>query len=79
MPNWGAVRYSGPGADGRGVRFNVSGRWRRDLNEVLVALQAGGAAVDGMPMGRPPLQPGSQSAQTHPRNRPQVPQKRVSG
>jgi hypothetical protein len=58
MPNWGAVRYSGPGADGRGLRLNVSGRWRRDLNEVLAALQDGGAAVDGMPMGRPPLQPG---------------------
>jgi hypothetical protein len=58
MPNWRAVRYSGPGADGSGLRLNVSNRWRRDLNELLAALQAGGAAVDGMPPGPPPLQPG---------------------
>jgi len=58
MPGWRAIRYDGPGADGRSLRFNVSGRWRRDLNEVLAALQAGGAAVDGMLMGWPPLQPG---------------------
>jgi hypothetical protein len=58
VPNWRAVRYSGPGADGSGLRLNVSNRWRRDLNEVLAALQAGGAAVDGMPPSRPPLQPG---------------------
>ena len=58
MPNWGAVRYSGPGVDGRSLRFNVSGRWRRDLNEVLAALQVGGAAVDGRPPSRPLLQPG---------------------
>ena len=58
MPNWGAVRYSGPGIDGRSLRFNVSGRWRRDLNEVLAALQVGGAAVDGRSPSRPPLQPG---------------------
>lgn len=58
MPNWGAVRYSGPGTDGRSLRFNVSGRWRRDLNEVLAALQVGGAAVDGRSPSRPPLQPG---------------------
>lgn len=53
VPNWEAVRYSGPG-----LRFNVSRRWRRDLNEVLAALQVGGGAVDGMPPSRPPLQPG---------------------
>jgi hypothetical protein len=58
MPNWGAVRYSGPGIDGRSLRLNASRRWRKDLNEVLVALQVGGAAVDGMPPSRPPLQPG---------------------
>ena len=58
MPNWGAVRYSGPGVDGRSLRFNVSGRWRRDLDEVLATLQVGGAAVDGRSTSRPPLQPG---------------------
>jgi hypothetical protein len=58
MPNWGAVRYSSPGIGGRSLRFNVSGRWRRDLNEVLAALQVGGAAVDGRPPSRPLLQPG---------------------
>ena len=58
VPNWRAVRYSGPGADCRGLRFNVSRRWRRDLNEVLAAPQVGPAAVDGMPPSRPPLQPG---------------------
>ncbi len=58
MPNWGAVRYSGAGIGGRSLRFNVRGRWRRDLNEVLAALQIGGAAIDGMPSSRPPLQPG---------------------
>jgi hypothetical protein len=58
VPNWRAVRYSGPGAEGSSVRFNVSNRWRRDLDDVLTALQAGGAAVDGMPPSRPPLQPG---------------------
>jgi hypothetical protein len=58
VPNWRAVRYSGPGADGSGLRLNVSNRWRRDLDKILTALQAGGAAVDGMPPSRPPLQPG---------------------
>jgi hypothetical protein len=58
MPNWRAVRYSGPGADGSGLRLNVSNRWRHDLDEVLAALQAGGAAVDGMPPSRPQLRPG---------------------
>ena len=58
MPNWGSVKYCGPGVDGRGLRLNGSRRWRKDLNEVLVALQVGGAAVDGIPPSRPPLQPG---------------------
>lgn len=58
MPPWRSVRYSGPGADGRSLRFNVRGRWREDLNEVLTTLQAGGAAVDGLPLGRPALQLG---------------------
>ena len=59
MPNWGAVEmHGGPGIDGRSLRLNASRRWRKDLNEVLVALQVGGAAVDGMPPSRPPLQPG---------------------
>jgi hypothetical protein len=58
MPNWGSVRYCGPGVDGRSLRLNGSRRWRKDLNEVLVALQVGGAAVDGIPPSRPPLQPG---------------------
>jgi hypothetical protein len=79
MSVWGSVKYYGPGVDGRSLRLNGSRRWRKDLNEVVVALQAGGAAVDGMPPSRPHCCRDSQSAQTHPRNRPQVPQKRVSG
>ncbi len=51
---WRAVRYSGPGAEGRSLRLNVRGRWREDLDEVLGALQMGGAAVEGVP-GRSPL------------------------
>jgi hypothetical protein len=51
---WRSVRYTGPGADGRGLRLNVHGRWREDLDEVLAALQAGGAAVEGLP-DRSPL------------------------
>jgi hypothetical protein len=60
VPNWRAVRYSGPGpgADGSGLRLNFSNRWRSDLNEVLAALQVGGAAVDGMPPSRPSPRPG---------------------
>jgi len=58
MPNWRAVRYRGPGAEGRGLRFNVKGRWRRDLTDVLAALQAGGAAVHGAPSVRPARDPG---------------------
>ena len=57
MPNWGSVKYYGPGVDGRSLRLNGSRRWRKDLNEVLVALQVGGAAVNGG-RSRPPLQPG---------------------
>ena len=57
MPNWKAVRYTGPGADGRDLRLNVSRRWRGDLNELLAALQVG-AAVDGTPTRQPALQPG---------------------
>jgi hypothetical protein len=45
MPRWRSVRYTGPGAESRGLRLNVGGRWRQDLDEVLTALQAGGAAV----------------------------------
>jgi hypothetical protein len=51
-PRWRSVRYSGPGAGDRGLRLNVHGRWRKDLDEVLAALQASGAAVEGTP-GRP--------------------------
>jgi hypothetical protein len=58
MLNWESVRYSGPGAGGRGLRLNVRGPWRSDLHEALAALQAGGAAVDGPPPGRPTLKPG---------------------
>jgi hypothetical protein len=61
---WRSVRYSGPGAEGPSLRLNVRGRWRRDLDEVLIALHAGGAAVPGVPLaarharqvsGAPPL------------------------
>jgi hypothetical protein len=45
MPGWRSVRYDGPGAEGRSLRLNVHGRWRRDLDEVLAALQAQGASV----------------------------------
>jgi hypothetical protein len=49
LPRWRSVRYSGPGAGDRGLRLNVHGRWRKDLDEVLAALQASGAAVEGAP------------------------------
>jgi hypothetical protein len=49
MPFWRSVRYSGPGTGDRSLRFNVQGNWRKDLDEVLAALQAGGAAVEGAP------------------------------
>jgi hypothetical protein len=48
-PRWRSVRYSGPGAGDRNLRLNVYGHWRKDLDEVLAALQAGGAAVEGTP------------------------------
>jgi len=43
-----SFRYSGPGAEGQGLRLNVHLRWRQDLDEVLGALQDGGAAVEGV-------------------------------
>jgi hypothetical protein len=58
MPLWVSVRYSGPGADDHGLRLNTKSHWRKDLNKVMTALQAGGAAVDGPPTGRPALKPG---------------------
>jgi hypothetical protein len=58
VPNWRAVKYCGPGVESQSLRFNSSRRWRKDLNEVLTALQVGGAAVDGTPPTRPSLQPG---------------------
>jgi hypothetical protein len=58
VPSWRSLIYSGPEADGRRLRLNGSKRWRNDLNEVLAALQAGGAAVDGMPSAQLALQPG---------------------
>lgn len=52
IPRWRSIHYSGPGASDRGLRLNVYGHWRKDLDEVLTALQASEAAVDGTP-GRP--------------------------
>ena len=49
LPRWRSVRYNGPGADDRGLRLNVHGRWRKDLEEVLAALQSSGAAVEPTP------------------------------
>jgi hypothetical protein len=60
VPRWRSVRYSGPGAEGPSLRLNVFGRWRRDLDEVLLALHAGGATVpgvSGVPLW-PPVTPG---------------------
>jgi hypothetical protein len=57
---WRSVRYSGPGAEGPSLRLTVLGRWRRDLDEVLMALHAGGATVpgvSGVPLW-PPVMPG---------------------
>ena len=51
---WRAVRYSGPGAEGRSLRLNVRGRWREDLDQVLAALQVGGAGVESVPDRSPP-------------------------
>jgi hypothetical protein len=55
-PRWTSVRYSGPGAGDRGLRLNVQARWRKDLDAVLAALHASGAAVEGT-LGRslPPV------------------------
>jgi hypothetical protein len=53
-PRWRSVRYTGPGAGYRDLRLNVYGRWRKDLDEVLAALQAGGAAVEGTPRAELP-------------------------
>jgi hypothetical protein len=47
-PHWASVRYDGPGAEGRGLRLMVAGRWRRDLDEVLAALQLQGGIVAGL-------------------------------
>jgi hypothetical protein len=44
---WRSVRYSGPGAGQRPLRLHAAGRWREDLDQVLTALQAGGARVEG--------------------------------
>jgi hypothetical protein len=49
MPRSRSIRYYGPGAEGRSLRLNVIGRWRRDLDEVLAALYARGASVAGLP------------------------------
>ena len=48
-PRWRSVRYDGPGAERGSLRLNVFGGWRPDLDEVLVALQAAGARVTGLP------------------------------
>ena len=47
-PRWRSIRYDGPGAESRGLRLNVAGRWRQDLDEVLAALQAQGGSVEGV-------------------------------
>jgi hypothetical protein len=46
---WRSIRYDGPGADGRGLRLNVYGRWRRDLDDVLAVLHTQGASMAGLP------------------------------
>lgn len=60
--NWKSVRYLGPGAKDRGMRFYVYGSWLKDLAEVLTALETGGAAVEtsgGIP--HLPVAPASES------------------
>jgi hypothetical protein len=69
-PRWRSVRYSGPGAGDRGLRLNVHGHWRKDFDEVLAALHASGAAVDGVPRAGLPADP---SRRTHPTGRPLPP------
>lgn len=54
-PQQTSIRYDGPGAEERGLRLNVTGRWRRDLDEVLAALHARGASVAGPPPLTRPL------------------------
>lgn len=41
------------GAGDRDLRLNVYRHWRKDLDEVLAALQAGGAAVEGASRAEP--------------------------
>jgi hypothetical protein len=53
LPPWKSVRYNGPGAGDRGLRLNIHGRWRKDLDEVLAALQTSGAAVEPTPVPLP--------------------------
>jgi hypothetical protein len=48
-PRQTSIRYDGPGAEERGLRLNVTGSWRRDLDEVLAALHTRGASVAGLP------------------------------
>ena len=48
-PRWRSVRYDGPGPEKGSLQLNVFGGWRQDLDEVLVALQAAGARVTGLP------------------------------
>ena len=48
-PLWRAIRYDGPGAEGRSMRLNVVWLWRHDLDEALAALHARGASVAGLP------------------------------
>ena len=43
------VRYSGPGPQRQGLHLHVGNRSAGDLEEVLAALQAGGASVAGLP------------------------------
>lgn len=44
-----SVRYSGPGPHRQGLHLYVGNRSAGDLEEVLAALQAGGASVAGLP------------------------------
>lgn len=55
MPGSKPIRYDGPGAEGRSLQLNVAWPWRRDLDEVLAALQAQGASVAGPPSAPTPL------------------------
>jgi len=66
VPRWRSLRYSGPGAGDRGLRLNVHARWGKDLDGVLAALQASGAAVEAAPRTGLPA-PG---AWTHPDGHP---------